>query len=363
MSNTDFLATFQGETYHQFGKEVLITQVRFATLESMFEVDYEVQRHLDPRRRAEIRDFIIESLENNKHFYFSPFVFSSRKGIHKVPNGFELEPGNILYILDGQHRSAALSSAISHLRSEKDRYEESNQFNKALQMQSYINDLSDYPIAMQIYLDLGQKEEKQLFTDINTERREAHKGLVMQYDQRDEYNELTRNVAASIQNELEIEFTSSRLTNQNSAVTSLAAMRRCLIAMYEGKLTVKTGDPYYRGCNEKEVPRISKYFFSVWPSLFPRKMANRRQYVTGLSGIQIALAYTVHLLTRTYSLKHIEAIDLLKHLNKQCTWEHQDPLFEHLYSPETGRIRNHSNTTAIKKTAVEFLKIIEQARR
>ena len=363
MSNTDFLATFQGETYHQFGQEVLITQVRFATLESMFEVDYEVQRRLDPRRRAEIRDFIIDSLEKNQHFYFSPFVFSSRKGIHKEANGFELEPGNKIYILDGQHRGSALSSAISHLRSKKEKYEELNKFNDALQMQTYIDYLSDYPIAMQIYLDLEQKEERQLFTDINTERREAHRGLVMQYDLRDEYNELTRNVAKSVQSYMEIEWTSSRLSNQNSAVTSLATMRKCLIAMYEGKLTVKTGDPYYRGCNEKEVPRISKYFFSVWPSLFPRKMANRRKYVTGLSGIQMALAYTVHLLTRTYGLKHDEAIDLLKHIKKQCTWEHQDPLFKHMYSPETGQIRNHSNTTAIKRTAVEFLKIIEQARR
>ncbi len=363
MSNTDFLATIQGTTYNQFGKEILTTQIRFATLESMFEVDYEVQRHLDPRRRAEIRDFILNSLENDKHFYFSSFIFSSRKGIIEGPNGFELEPGSKMYILDGQHRCSAISSAISHLKSEKERYEESNKFNAALKKQSYIDYLSDYPVAMQIYLDLGQEEERQLFTDYNTERREAHKGLVMQYDQRDEYIELTRSVAETMRSSLEIEFAASRLTTQNPAVTSLSTMRRCLIAMYEGKLTAKTGNPYYRGCNEKEVPRISKHFFLVWPSLFPQKMANRKKYVTGLTGIQIALAYTVFLLTRSYSIKHIEAINLLKSLKNKCSWEHNDPLFKHMYNPEIQQIRNHSTTTAIKKTAIEFLKVIENTRR
>ncbi|WKA57797.1 hypothetical protein QWY16_15020 [Planococcus shenhongbingii] len=70
---------------------------------AIFEVDHEVQRKLDPRRRVEIRNLIIESLEKNEHFYFSPFIFSSRKGTSEVEGGFELVPGNKIYVLDGQH--------------------------------------------------------------------------------------------------------------------------------------------------------------------------------------------------------------------------------------------------------------------
>lgn len=363
VSNTDFKATIQGTAFSQFGKKVLTTQISFSTLEAMFKVDHEVQRRLDPSRRAEIRDFILRSLTENKPFYFSPFIFSSRKGISEGVDGFELEPGNKLYILDGQHRGSALASAIAYLKSEKEADEEFNRIEDAIRKQSYIDALSSYPVAMQIYLDLDQKEERQMFTDLNTERREAHKGLIMQYDHRDKYIEITRNVAESLRNDLEIEFEASRLTTQNSAVTSLLTMRRCLIAMYEGKLTAKTGDPYFRGCNPEEVPEISKCFFYVWKNLFPKGMANRKKYVTGLTGIQIALAYTVYLLTRSYSIKHKEAIKLLKLLNKQCTWKHDDLVFAHMYNPETQQLRNHSTTTAIRKTAVEFLKIIEKEKR
>lgn len=61
--------------------------MRYATLSSYFEIDPEVQRQLDPWRRAEIRDFLIDCLEKGMPFYFSPFIFSTRKQI-------QLETGN-----------------------------------------------------------------------------------------------------------------------------------------------------------------------------------------------------------------------------------------------------------------------------
>ena len=96
-----------GNGYNQFGKKVLITQMRFATLEAMFEVDPDVQRKLDPKKRSEIRDFILKSVETNDEFYFSPFVFSARNQIIAENGAWTLEPGCKLYTIDGQHRSAA----------------------------------------------------------------------------------------------------------------------------------------------------------------------------------------------------------------------------------------------------------------
>ena len=78
----DVIATINGNDYNQFGKEVLITQMRFSLLEAIFEVDPEVQRKLNPGRRSEIRDFILKSVENDD-FYFSPFVFSARGAIKR----------------------------------------------------------------------------------------------------------------------------------------------------------------------------------------------------------------------------------------------------------------------------------------
>lgn len=112
MPNAGVLATIKGTVYNQFEKEVLATQIRFGTLEAIFEIDHEVQRQLDPSRRAEIRSFILDAVEKNKPFYFSPFIFSSRKNIRHVEEGFELKSSSKIYIIDGQHRGSALSSAI-----------------------------------------------------------------------------------------------------------------------------------------------------------------------------------------------------------------------------------------------------------
>lgn len=78
MTDIGVLTRIMGSSYNQFGKKVLATQLRYATLEAIFEVDEEVQRKLDPKRRVEIREFIIQSLEEGRDIYFSPFVFSAR---------------------------------------------------------------------------------------------------------------------------------------------------------------------------------------------------------------------------------------------------------------------------------------------
>ena len=358
MSNEGVLTKMSGSIYNQFGKEVLTTQIRFGTLEAMFEIDHEVQRQLDPARRAEIRKFIVDSVEKGKHFFFSPFIFSSRNNIQKVEGGFELAPGSKVYIIDGQHRSSALSSAISQLKTQKEVAEEAGDYVEAEKVQRYIEQLVSYPIGMQVYLDLTQQEERQLFSDTNTERREAHSGLLMKYDQRDQYIELTRTVADCLKDKMDIELAASRLTMHTASITSLTTMRKCLIALFEGVLAVKTGDPYYRNCKPAEVPAIAQRFFESWIGLFPRQMADRNRYVVGLTGIQIALAYTAYLLMKEHSIKHMEAIEMLGLLKKRCTWQHDDPLFKHMYNPVTGQIRSHSTSTSVKKTSVEFLRAI-----
>jgi DNA sulfur modification protein DndB len=361
MGTLDMVAKIKGREFTQFGKKVLVTQMKYKQLESHFEVDQEVQRKIDPNRRGEIKEFILDSLKAGQPFHFSPFIFSARKGLKKVEDGFEFASGCKLYILDGQHRIAAIASAINSLNTDKEGKEEMMQFEEAEKIQHQIQLLKEYPISMQIYLDLEQNEERQLFNDINTERREAHAGLVMQYDYRDQYTEWTRRIADRLVEEMEIDRKKSRLTNQSSAITSLVIMKKCLIALFEGILTVKKGDPHPRGCALEKVPDVAESFFRTWKELFPKNMADRNKYVSGLSGIQIALAYTVFILIRKYSIPHREAIRMLLFLKKHCSWMHTDPLFRHMYNAETGKIANHSSVTAIQHTAKAFyLKIASE---
>lgn len=353
------IVRFRGKVYKQFDKEILITQLRFGTLRALFQVDHEVQRKLDPRRRAEIRDFILRSLETNEYFYFSPFIFSARGKMREVNGEFELEPGTALYISDGQHRSAAMAAALNVLENSKIELEEMGDHKEAERIAGQINQIENYPIALQIYLDLSQKEEKQMFTDLNSERREIHQGIVMQYDQRDEYIGLTRNVAERLRNVMDVELELSRLMFGNPALTSLTVMRRCLVALFEGKLTIMPGDLILPK-REDEMEKIAVQFFEKLQQIFPKQAADRKKYVSGISGVQIALAFTVFHYMRQENQGYSEAFRKLNCLKKVCSWRHDDPLFAHMYDAVKKRIKGHSSVTAVKRTALCFISAIDR---
>jgi DNA sulfur modification protein DndB len=353
----DLSATIPGSGYNQFGKEILVTQMSFYMLEAIFKVDPEVQRKLDPQRRSEIRDFILKSVEKDD-FYFSPFVFSARGAITQQDKGWTLNPGCKLYILDGMHRSAGLSSAISHLKSKKESAEEANRMDLAEKYQSYLDKIRSYPVSMQIYLNLNMQEERQLFTDINTERREAHVGVIMQYDQRDIYTKLIRNISKQLSEKFEIEQKLSRMSIQSSALTSLSIMRKCVLALFEGDLVAKWSESSNLYHHPDEMEEVAMAFFETWPKIFPKQSTDRKLYVSGITGIQIALAYTVNQLVHTHQITQQDAIKELVSLKKNCTWKHTDPLFSHLYDPLSRQIKSHSRINSIKHTASEFLNII-----
>lgn len=362
MNVTEMQTTIRGVVFNQFGHSVAAVQMPLAILQSLFKIDPEVQRVVDPKRRAEIRDFIILSLEKNVPFYFSPFIFSARGKMHADGDTLYIEPGNYLYCLDGMHRLTSMLSAISQLQAEADVAEEINKQNDAKKLRNYVEVLLNYPIAMHVFLDLTIRQEKLAFTDINHERKEIQSNQLMQYDQRDEYSRLTMNIANKLQQHMVIETATTRLTENTHAVTNLTIMKRCFIALFEGIITQKNGQPYYRNCNPKDVPMIAESFFMELYKVFPKEMYNRKKYVIGLSGIQITLAYLAFYLVRELRISHLEAIQQIHHLKKHCTFQHDDPLFQFLYDPAKKQLKNYSTTTAIKRLMLTFLEVLHKER-
>ncbi len=351
-----------GILHEQFGKEVLLTQMRFKTLEAIFEVDSEVQRQLDMKKRGSIRSFIMDNLEAGEPVYFSPFVFSSRRQIVVDEGKFTLPEGCKLYISDGQHRAAALSSALIQLKSEREANEETGDLKEARRVQGKIDQIHNLPITLQIYLDLTTQEEQQMFTDLNSERAEANPGLRMQYDHRDPYTTLTRNVAEELQNRMHIEMKLSRLSEQSGAVTTLTTMRRCLVALFEGTLTERKGQAYFRNCKPSEVPTIARMFFESWEDVFPAEAWYAEGSVCSKSGVQLALAQTACNLSRGERIPYEAAFAQLTFLGNRCTWQPDDPLFSHMYDESSKRLKHHSSSTSIKRTMMKFLKVIEEER-
>lgn len=354
--NEELRTRLKGHHFQQFGHEQLITEMPFKFLQNIFKVDSYVQRELDPRRRNVMKEHIINTIHESA-FCFSPFIYSARDCIEIVGDHWEIKPGSKLAILDGQHRSAALISALRHLELKKEALEEMSSTNhhEITRIEQAIQRIETFPITMQIYLNLTTQEERQLFTDTNTERKNAHRGLIMKYEQREEYVLLARHIANKLQTQLDIETELSRLTVNNTAITSLVIMRRCLLALFEGVLTHKEGSPKLKYCTNDELESISYKFFKGWTDLFPRQGGNRLTYVCGLSGVQIALAYTVYQLVSIHRLPYLQAIDKLKNLKVTTSWRHDDPLFKSSYDPKKKRLINHSSQQSILKLTNGFL--------
>ena len=92
-------------------------------------------------------------------------------------------------------------------------------------------------------------------------------------------------------------------------------------------------------------------------------MGNRNQYVIGLSGVQITLAYLVFYLVRELRIPHLEAIHQIQLLTNHCSFQYNDPLFSSMYDPEKQQLKNHSPTTTIKKLMFTFLEILHKERK
>ncbi|MGE8078763.1 DNA sulfur modification protein DndB [Peribacillus loiseleuriae] len=360
MTYQEMKVTIPGKCLQYFGKKILISQIRFSTLQAIFEIDQEVQRKLDVKRKFEIRDFIIQSLEEND-FYFSPFIFSSRGKIVETDGSGELPDGCKVYILDGQHRMSGMIAAVTYLQGLQETAELMDNQMELKKIQAQIYKLKTYPISVQIYLDLD-KQEEQLFSDLNTKRKEPHLGLVMQYDQRDHYADITRQIASRLASKMEIEDKLSRISMSNSALTSLTIMRRCLLALFEGNLTVSTKRDKLGGFTNEDAVTIGTAFFETWLTVFPRNPANRKKFTSGYSGIQIALGLTAFLLHKHHKLSYEEALKQMEKLKTYCTWKHDDSHYTHIYDQQKKRINNHSRTTSMQKTALAFSDSLETER-
>ena len=67
---------------------------------------------------------------------------------------------------------------------------------------------------------------------------------------------------------MEIEDKLSRISMSNSALTSLTIMRRCLLALFDGNLTVSTKRVKLGGLSSEEAVTIGTAFFETWLTIF-----------------------------------------------------------------------------------------------
>lgn len=167
---------------NQFGKTVYSAQTDVQTALTIFEIDSDVQRDLNSERVSGIAKYIINRISDvSDTIYFPPFIFSARGHGKYVAEEmkFKLKINNKMIVLDGQHRLRALERAANYL----------NQYDKTL-----YNKLLDVPLSLQIYKDLTIKQERQLFSDINSKAVKVSANLIKYYSDDDPTAKMMRDI-------------------------------------------------------------------------------------------------------------------------------------------------------------------------
>ncbi|MGM0901806.1 MAG: DNA sulfur modification protein DndB [Bacillota bacterium] len=341
--------------FSQFGNRTFLTQMDFALLKSIYEIDVEIRRKINKERVRYERDWFLEHLENQTFILFAPLILSARGKVIIREDGWDLPIENKLFILDGQEKIVGLEAALQYLKSKKEWAKQERKPRVVKRVEQMIERLNKLPITLQIYLELSLEQEWKFYCDINTQRRTIHAGVKMQYDQRNEFTILTRSVAKKLEHSMEIDHKLARVRDQSSALTSLSIMNKCTLALWEGDLVGKENKMNNRRFSNSKLEKLTEEFYKVWLDLFPTKGYNRQIYVSGLAGIQVAIAYTVFQLTKDGHLSHEDAIQRLLTLKSSCTWKHDDPLFSHLFDNTTGRIKKHHTKGSIQETSRRFI--------
>ncbi len=338
-----------------FGNRVYFTQMDIELLKSIYDIDVEISRKIDKEKVRNERDWFLDHLKNQTLILLPPLVLSDRGKVIIREDSWELPSENKLFILSGQEKILGLEAALQYLKNKKEWAEQESKPRVVKRVERMIEKLYKLPITLQVYLEYSLEQEWKCYCNLNTQRRTIHAGVKMQYDQQNEFTIFTRRMAKKLEHRMEIDHKLARVRNESSALTSLSIMNKCTYAMWKGDLVAKETKMNNREISSSRQEGLTEEFYMVWLDIFPAKGYNRELYVSGLAGIQIALAYTVFLLTKDEHMPYHMAIQKLLTLKSSCTWKHSDPLFTHLFDNSTGRIKKHHTKGSIQETARRFI--------
>lgn len=179
-------------------------------------IDPMVQRKLSPMQRRKIANYLQE--KELDHVFFGPVTLSLRSVNHLSQDKSELvlKHGSKLGILDGQHRIMALGFVNEQLLKEVRKLErikadylvrmrrdprDLHARDELEQVEGMIVELEARRLALmettlsaQIYIGLGEEEERQLFGDINSKVLLVNKELGQFYDHTDPLNNIVKQV-------------------------------------------------------------------------------------------------------------------------------------------------------------------------
>ncbi len=343
-------------------------------------IDPLVQRKLSGGQQKKIANYLQE--RELDHVFFGPVTLSLRdvSSLMKFEEHLLLAHGAKLSILDGQHRILALGYTnermlkesrkyerdVKRLKIKVRRYADEPEWKEILeqtegllhQLELRRLDLLESELSVQLYVGLGEEEEKQLFGDINAKVQLVSKELGHSYDGSDPLNTVLQQVvennellkAAGVEKR-------NNLTAFNKNFTCYSWLYAVASFLFNG-----TMQPSYellrriRQDPTSHIELLHQYMNAILPKM--PEQPGLSQYISSSRVAQESIALYVHELIGSGSMgKDSSWLESVKSF-ELIDWTHNnEQLAERLGRLDNGKI-NLIHEKSLRKHAVfvEYLK-------
>lgn len=279
-----------------FGQTTLTATLPMSRLFSVYEVDLEVQRAINPRNLAKLMDYIELYLQDNQPIYFPGIIFSARGAGHynEEQQIFHLQPIEKLYVVDGQHRLAAFRRMMESLQSQMARAKDRREYEKMEDITRKLRKLYAFPVSIMIYLDIDAQQERQLFSDINKLPRKIGGNLAVLRDQRRYYHVMGTELLEKypLMSQIPIDTFSERGKGPEYLFT-YHLLTEILVALFEGRMKSGARQNGYRFDEQMlhEQTMLSSEYFGNLLKFLPEPIKGTMPWS---ENIQLAIALFVH---------------------------------------------------------------------
>lgn len=263
---------------------IMSTQLSIEEVLAIYTIDHGINRDLGYHRLPKIVKYL-DSMDSPIGIYLPSIVLSFRED----PNFYydvntstlKIEKDNKVAVIDGQHRIKGIEQYLnkSSIDDEaKERLRKSN-------------------LTVQIYFGLNAEDEKKLFTDINTNAKRVSRSLVTNYDTRDIYNLLVRELyhSSDALKNAAVEFNKSRVVRPtNTTFTTSVRLKKFINLMIFGKESPNQKNEKQIKEQYDEIFSFLNKFFSIFFLSIPSNPGDVLTYVLGHEPLQNAIALYIN---------------------------------------------------------------------
>lgn len=277
-------------------KLLITTQLTVEELLKNYSIDSEVNRDIGQERVRRLKKYI-ETYDTEIGIYF-PSVILAASFKNMAEDLTVASHGNVpvlhfsdratLTVIDGQHRIKALES-----------------FKRTCDDLERLTDVLNSTVTVQIYLGLTKDEQRSLFLDINSKSKKVPLGLAFQFDERDPFNRLIKDLLKeySIFDVVKVSQKSSMRRPQNKEWISYTRFHRFLSFLLFDRMNPSPRTEKILVKNYVESKDFINRYFEVLTHAIPGEWGDVNEMVLGNEAVQNALAIASHRRFISYNSK------------------------------------------------------------